>query len=1183
MSFFVSTRRCLILVLLAVLLPGAYMAAAAQAIFGTVVGNVADPSGAPVPGATIEVTSLSTSEVRSTVSGGSGTYSVPSLPPGNYRVQVELPGFKQFIRTSVQVQADVTTRVDAALQIGNVSEAVTVTGATPLLQTDSSSLGTVVPQEAIQSIPLSGRNVNNLLTLVPGVVAQGGTYGNLASNQAGGARTNAIGFGNYAIGGGFGNQSSFFVDGVPANGPANNVNAFVPAQDIVQEFKVVTNNVSAEYGSYAGGVVNLTTKSGSNIFRGSAYEYFRNDALNATPFFTQRLGLAKPPMDQNQFGGTLGGPIRKSGTFFFIGGERQVLNTASLVQSTVPTAAMRAGDFSAAGLAPIYDQSQPGNPQFQCNGVLNVICPSRLDPVAVALFNRSYPLPNRGGHVQNFVTQQAIGGVNNQLNVRVDHRWSDDNSMFGRYSYWKAQSNAFDAWGLGTQGQGPTGVITKQALVGDTHTINSTTVLDVRVSVTRIFQHEFPVSDGVDLAQFNANWGRIPGQLAQPANWPALGFNGVAGVSSIGGANGVGSQLYWRQNISSASANLTKTVGSHMLKMGGLVRQVQWVSEPANGPLTLTFDPFATSQAAGVGGSAVASALLGIPLSTGTNYLGGSRVNMLPFGFFFEDTYQATSRLTLNLGLRWDQQSDFAEENGNDTVFLPDQPSHLGSFVNPVTGQRQTLMGTVALVDSPAWSSKYEDHLHWNTFSPRLGLAYRVTDRTVLRGGYGLSYPPTALSQDGPNLSAVNSAASFAQNASPTSPVVTVANPFPFGINQPARRAVTPGFFDGRLIVAKKPGDSLAHVHQWNAAIEQQIGSDAVLSVAYAGSKGKNLLLQGFATVSNVNLNQIPDQYQSLGHAALTAQVPNPFFGIITTPGATMSNPTVAAGLLLRPFPQFDRVLQLDPHQGRSDYKSLQVSFRKRFTASGLVTVAYTLSRLEANTDSVTAFLDESGIFGGMVQDNNNAAADYTISAFDVPHNLSVGYTLELPFGHGRRFGGDANGVVNALISGWRLNGITTLRSGVPIGMAQVRAGTALSQMGGGGGFFGAQGVFMRPDKVAGCDTDVTGSRLSRIDTGWFNTACYTAVPFTDVRFGNAPRVDENIRLDAMFNWDFSVAKGFLLPGDVNLLFTTEVYNLFNQVRFGGPNNQVGNPLFGRVTGQVNQPRAIQFGLRLDF
>jgi outer membrane receptor protein involved in Fe transport len=584
----------------------------------------------------------------------------------------------------------------------------------------------------------------------------------------------------------------------------------------------------------------------------------------------------------------------------------------------------------------------------------------------------------------------------------------------------------------------------------------------------------------------------------------------------------------------------------------------------------------------------VAAALLGIPQNVATNYIGGSRARLNPYGFFIDDTYQSTKNLTLTLGLRWDQPGVFSEENNNDTVFLNGAPSPLGSFVNPVTGQRQTLTGNVALVDSPEWQSKREDHLHWNAFSPRLGLAYRLTERTVLRGGYGISYPSMTMSQDGPNLSAINAAATSVTNSfqlqtgSPNSILASVANPLPFGVNQPLRRSVGPEFFYGKLIVARKPDDPLARVQQWNAAVEQQIGKNATLTVAYAGSKGSNLLLQGFATVSNRNLNQIPDQYLSLGSDALLRQVPNPFFGIITNPGTVMSQPTVAAGLLLRPFPQYDRVLALDPREGNSDYRSLQLSFRKRFAGNGILTTAYTWAKLQANTDSISAFLDEGFIFGGMVQDNNHVESDYSLSEYDIPHNLSIGYGIDLPFGPGKHFLSGSTGVVSALVSGWRVNGITTFRSGTPLGMTQVRAGTALSQMGGGGGFFGAQGVFMRPDKVANCDLDVSGSRESRIDNGWFNRACYTAVPFTDVRFGNAPRVDSGVRLDALFNSDFSIAK--LVPiAHANLRFTVEVYNLFNRVRYGAPGNQVGTPLFGIVTGRVNQPRAMQLGLRLDF
>jgi hypothetical protein len=410
-----------------------------------------------------------------------------------------------------------------------------------------------------------------------------------------------------------------------------------------------------------------------------------------------------------------------------------------------------------------------------------------------------------------------------------------------------------------------------------------------------------------------------------------------------------------------------------------------------------------------------------------------------------------------------------------------------------------------------------------------------------------------------------------------------VSNPFPFAINQPPRTDVDPGFFHGKVILARRPDNPLPLVQQWNFAVERQIGQDSSLTLAYAGANGRNLLLQGFATVSNLNLNQLPDRYFSMGSSALLAQVPNPFFGRVQSAGTTLSQPTVAAGMLLRPFPQYDRVLAMAPYKGRSNYNSFQALYEKRFGGSGFLTAAWTWSRLNANTDSITAFLDEGFVFSGMVQNNNDLESEYSRSAYDVPQNVAIGYGIDLPFGKGKRFFGGSTGIADALVSGWRVNGITTYRSGVPLGITQVRAATALSQLGGGGGYFGFEGVFMRPDQVAGCDLGVGGARQYRVDHGWFNRQCFTAVPFTDVRFGTAPRVNSGVRLDAINNWDVSLVKNTAMTEVLNLRFTAEFYNAFNRPRFGSPGNQVGSPLFGLVTTQVNQPRAIQLGLRIDF
>jgi outer membrane receptor protein involved in Fe transport len=1169
----------------------------AQVRFGSVVGSVADPSGAAMSGAKVQITNLGTNETRTTQTGSGGTYAFPNLNAGIYKVDVEMAGFKRFTQDKVEVQVDVATRVDATLQVGSVTESVVVTTEAPPLQTDSASLGTTITQQEVESIPLSGRNVNNMLTLVPGVVAQGGTYGNAVSNQASGARTNAIGFGNYAIGGGFGNQSQFYVDGVPSNGPANNLNSYIPSQDVVQEFRVVTNNVPAEYGNYAGGVVNLTTKSGTNSFHGTAYEYLRNKVLNANDYFSNLAGLARPPLIQNQFGGTFGGPVVKNKTFFFFGFEREVLKTGTLVTTTVPTAAELGGDFTAFGLPAIYDQSQPGNPQFQCNGVLNVICPNRLDASAQSLFAKSYPAPNRPGIQNNFIVQEATGGINDQYNARVDHRFSEKNNLFARYTYWKADSDPYDAWGTHTQGQGHTGIYTHEAILGDTHTINPSTVLDFRLSYLRVFEHEFPDSQGVDLSQFGSGWGSIAGRLVAPANLPALSFSGDS--QGVTGSNGVGSELFWHQNVYTLSGTLTKLIGRHQLKFGGSVRRVQWISDPENGVLTLNFNQYATAQSASVGGSSVASALLGIPSGTqvAPGIVGGSRAYYTGYGFFLDDTFQATPKLTVTAGLRWDQPGVYSEANNNDTVFRPNQPSPLGSFLNPVTGQAQQLMGNVAIVGTAAWPSHREDYLHWKLFSPRLGFAYRVTEKTVLRGAYGISYPPPTMGQDGPNLSPINLAPTSVvntfqvQTGQPDSIQATTANPFPFGLSQPLRRNAPPSFFYGQSTFAMRvPGDPTPYVQQWNAAVERQIGRDSSLTVAYAGSRGTHLLLQGWATVPNIGLNQLPDKYFSTGPAALLAQVPNPFFGTITTPGSPLSAPTIAAGQLLRPYPQFERALALDPHKGRSNYRSLQASYMKRFGGNGILSVAYTWSRLMSDTDSVTAFLDEGFIFGGSAQDNNHLEREYSVSSYDVPQNLSVGYGVDLPFGRNKHLLGGAHGVLNGIVGGWRVNGITTIRSGVPISAYQIFAGSALSQLGGGQGYFGAGGLWMRPDLVSGCNLKASGSREFRATHGWFNTACFQPVDTANVvRFGNEPRNVSDIRMDHMNNWDFSISKRNEITERVYLQFTAEFFNAFNHPRFGAPDNNVGvlptvlNPHFGIVTSQANPPRAIQFGLRVGF
>jgi Carboxypeptidase regulatory-like domain/TonB dependent receptor len=1172
-----------------------------QVRFGGVVGFVSDPSGRAVGGATVTLTNVGTNEIRTAPTGSAGSYAFANVPPGEYRVAIEQSGFEQFTAQNVEVQVDQTTRVDAALQLGSVSQSVEVTSSAITLQTDTSSLGAVVTNQTVQNLPISGLNVNNLIALVPGVSAGGSTYGTPAGDQAGGARTNSIAFGNYFIGGAFGNQSAFFVDGASVNGPANNVNGLIPAPDTVQEFRVVTNNVSAQYGSYAGGVVNISTKSGTNAFHGTAYDYLRNTIFNANDFFTNHAGLPRAPLVQNQFGGAVGGPIRRNKTFFFFGYDGLRTHSAVLSTTTVPTAAELSGDFSAPGLPPIYDPTT--GQQFSCNNVLNVICPNRIDHSAQLILADSFPAsgPNQSGLVNNLIRDYPTGAVQDQYTGRVDTTIGEKNHLFGRYTHWKVISTPYDAWGTHTQGQGLTGLFSHQAVLGDTYTINSKTVLDVRASYMRIFQNEAPDSTNVDLSKYGPDWATIQSQFVGgpqrgATSYPALSFDGTPGFAAtdLTATNGIGSQLYWMQNVYGFSGNLIKIVGQHQINVGADIHREQWIAESNFTGVALTFDNEFTANpsAPATTGDALASMLLGVPQLTDGANIKETGSYYTTYGFYVEDTYQATRNLTATLGLRWDQPGVYSESHNSNTVFLPNDLAPVGnvtSFVNPVTGTTEQLKGLFSLVDSPAWPSQREDNLHWDLFAPRVGLAYRFGSETVVRAGYGLSYLPFSLAQDDTGVSPINGITTSVANTfevttgQPNSITATVANPFPQGVLQPPGRNANLASYYGTSVVSRVPGQKAAYQQQWNLAVERQISHDGTVTVAYAGSKGTHLLMQGFATAPNLNINQVPDQYLALGQATLEQQVANPFYGVITSPASPLSQPTIPEGDLLKPFPQYSRVLALDPQDGFSSYNSLQIAVHQRFWGSGEVMAAYTWSKLISNTDSITNFLDPGNIFGGTIQDNTNITEGAkSLSEYDIPQQLTFGYTVPLPFGKGQRYLTDAGPIVSAIAGGWSWSGLTTISSGPPIAMVEFESAT-LQQFGAGNGFIFAPGDFIQPDVMPGCNKSVPGSREYRALNGWFNAACFPTTT-SPTAFGNEPRVDSGMRMDGINNWDMSLSKNIPIKESLNLKFGVEAYNIFNRTRFAGPNPIAGLPgATGIVTSTAGPPRNIEFSLMLNF
>jgi len=1134
------------------------MPSPAQTFFGSIVGNVTDASGAAVPGAAVTLTNTGTSEKRTGETDSRGAYQFVNLVPGVYRVDVEKTGFQRLSRPDVQVQVQSAVRIDAALQIGEVSQTLEVTGQAALLQTETTALSQVVEGRTVQDMPLNGRNVLNLVELVPGVVPQGSSSGNPMGNQSKGGTTNPNGWGNYQIGGGMANQSGTYMDGAPMNVSYVNSVILVPTQDAIAEFRVATNNVSAEFGRFAGGIVNLTTKSGTNQFHGGLYEYLRNRSLNANDFFSNRSGIARPAFNQNQYGANGGGPLIKDKTFFFFSWEdfkyRQGLPTVT----TVPTAAMKTGDFSGAGIPLVYDplsttQTSPG--VYTRTPFAGKLIPAaRIDSSANVMKNY-WGAPNAPGIVNNWVGNGRAGGDQYQINARGDQSVSDKQRLFARYTRWIGNTIPNDLFQ--TKATGITAYYTTdQAVLGDTYSLSPSTVADVRASFTRFRFGFTPVSQGADLTQFGPAYAKLQSQMSF-TNYPG---NAVTGMQSFSQAVTVRNV----NNVYSLSENVTRIVGSHTLKVGAEQRLIEWnYGQTNNAAGTFNFDNRITAQnplSPTGSGYPFASFMLGYPYSGLATEIALSSARMWYHGLYATDTWQATRKLTFNYGVRWDFPGSFWEKHDSNLVFLPGAPDPISAKVG------MTLKGQPALTNSDAYPDRKVHPAIYKLFAPRLGLAYRVNDKMVLRTGYGLAYLPNDVAfLDSPWAASVNSAATnmVASLDGGLTPSATLSNPFPSGLIPPVGHSASfLSALEGSTPSAPVPDSPHPYAQQWNLNLEREFAGGLMIEVGYGGSKGTHLPIS-----ISAQMNQIGDQYDSMG-AALLTQVKNPFYGILPASIGQLAAATVAQGQLLRPYPQFLGVTNASYNVGASTYHSLQTKVQKRFHSGGSLLASYTWAKLMSNSDTLTSWLESSS--AGAVQNWNNLRAEKSLASYDVPSRLIVSYVYDLPFGKGKSFLKNAAGPVDKIVSGWGVNGVATFQSGFPLTLT-AQATTISSTFGGG---------TPRPNVVAGCSKSPGGTAQSKLN-GWFNTSCYSQPgQFT---FGNEGRTDPNLRSSGINNWNFAATKGTAITERVNLQFRAEFFNLTNRVQFNAAGGALGTPTFGVVTASRNLPRQIQFGLRASF
>jgi Carboxypeptidase regulatory-like domain/TonB dependent receptor len=1234
----------------------------AQSTYGTVDGTVADPSGAAVVDANVTLTNTGTQEKHSQMTSSSGSYQFVNVIPGQYRLDIEKAGFKHFSRTSVVVQVQQDTHIDASLTVGQVSETVEVTSETPLLQAETSSLGQVVEQRKADELPLNGRNIFNLITISPGAVAQGGSGGSPVGQ-------NPFSWGNYQIGGSFANQGAEYLDGQPLNIGYINLPIIIPTQDSIQEYKVQYSNLGAEWGKFSGGIVNLSTKSGTNSWHGSAYEFFRNKVLNANDYFNKQAELEAglpneaPPWSQNQYGIQVGGPVIKNKTFFYTSWEQYRQRTGSPFTTTVPAPGMLTGDFSALCTAPvsaggaggtfngsgvcsdpagqIYDPYtvnqgtgvrqpyglDPGNPT--CPG--NCIPSTEFSQAATTIWSKVYPAATLSSAVvNNFLSAAPSGGNTNEFVARGDQNIGSNSRLFGRFAYYGLTDLANDPLGTGMCADRCAELYHSKLLVLDfNHTFTPTTILDVNLGGTRFVYARAPKLSGYDLTQlgWSSAYNSPPGAIRTPPT-PAFLFPNDVGKSQGNSAIGDHNTQY---NLSPA---LTLIRGKHTIQAGGQFEyglDNYYQTNIASGAFAFQGNWTSVSPT-GAGGFGFADFLLGLTQNQGSFVNQTEGVAQVPAqtagtqvyrAFYVNDTFRLTNKLTLNLGLRYELQGTWSERFDRLSYWNP-------NLVNAtVTGCSGTIgspcPGDAALVGSGGNNIPMDK----TAFSPRVGFAYALDSKTVIRGGFGTFYIPNYVSfglnpdNDIVSLATTGVVATTDGYVTPHSTLNgtdckftnggTLPNGFacddnsgPFGaqgILAPPGRGPFPstpptlsGYVaaNGSPTLAPHSDPKYGYVEQWNFDIQRQLPGGFFADVAYAGSHGVHLeqysthinqigdsLIATAGTQFNAALPGCagaPDPVKCANGAVAIDQpvTPNPLQG---SPNGNLNQPSVLQGQLDRPYPQYNDVNLAGFGCCSSTYHSLQASVTRRFSGGGTLLVAYTNAKLLSNTDTLTSWLEGPTGGVGQVQDWNNLGSEKSLSSQDVSQRLVISYVLDLPFGHGKRFAAGMTGAADKVVSGWGIDGITTFQKGFPLKITWAGAATSLEGAG-----LGVSNV--RPDVVGGCDKNSGGSHV----TQWFNTSCFAAPP--QWGFGSESRTDPTLRTPGINNFDFAVFKRTPVTERVGIEFRTEFFNLFNHPYFappgtgfnGTPNGNGFGVITGTVQGGVASPeRLIQFALKLVF
>jgi hypothetical protein len=1181
---------------------------------GSFSGTVSDKSGSVITGATIRVTSEGTGLSREAKTDDSGHYLIPLLPAAIFTIHVEFPGFQPIEQKEIRLQVDERRELDFALTPASVATSVEVLATEVAVETANPSLGQVITSQEVAQLPLNGRDFVQLATLTSGATAET----NPNSFFTGGADSEVAARGSFSlsVGGSRPNSTDWLLDGVDNNElTAGGIGTFSSIDDI-QEFKVLTYNYSAQYGTRAGPTVLVTTKSGSNDFHGSLFEFLRNTSLDAKSFFA----TSPEKFNLNQFGGSIGGPIKKNKTFFFVDGEQKDQLHAITFPGQVPSAAMHTSVaqpfadftndsfgnpafniFQATPTSPklqvpvitnpylvgnTLDPTKPNNAYFQCVGsssgapttvnpngsqVAGVPCakiPAALiNPLGATLINL-YPLPNAVNAANtakgiNFINEPIRSLYETKMDVRLDHTFSSADNVFSRFSYDQAVSYVPGGGGPGSFAEasafGSNQGITNHArsiAIGETHVFTPTTVNQFSFGYNRIFNYINSQGTGscasANLAGIGipfANLGCTGTPGSETCTKGAYSC-GLVSVLLVDGNFSLGDRGFTPfqggTDIFSYADSLDVIRGKHDLHVGIDVRanQMNVGTEAFQDGFWIPLGLFS--------GKPIADITLGYTNisehdQTFNGPVTGRRWKI--YRPYVQDDWRITKDLTLNIGLAWDLSTPITESAGRQADFIPPAVA-TGSFAK--TGEllvsNQNGIGNAAGI-----------HMQWTALEPRIGVAYKVlgSDKTVVRAGFSI-YHDSVWSQGAQGL--WQNPPFFAEGdifAFGGCPAATPAGNTPacFTGGAPGPASISKGFinfgntpptlstFTGTLYY--EPQDfSHGQVLQYNANVERQLPGNIVLTVGYAGSRGNHILLSGNAlNTSGPSACGTVSGY-TLGCAAGGAPYVSPF----NTPNG---NAILEFGDL-----------------GKTTYNSLQIKAETKSSRHGLYAlVAYTYSHTYDNGLSDGLGSELSAPYFPLP---NWQTLDWGPSQIDLHNNFTASIIYDLPLGRGKKYGNDWSNLTESLLGGWQVTLIERITSGFAVPLIDNNNASGVSFNTGGNG-----NTFERPDQVPGCNP-----YANHTETHYFNVACFPQ-PLKG-ELGNANRVP--VYGPDFVNTDFSVIKQFKLPWEnMSLNFRTEFFNLFNHAQFGLPVNDSSNPFFGNAQSTVNNPRLIQFGLKLTF